>query len=205
MTQTETAVPVATIPSVSECFQLMDRYRMLTNIKEHSIMVARTAELITRALQDAGYALELDLVIAAALLHDIGKTACLNTNLDHARQGRDICLEHGYEIIAEIVGEHVVLAEKSLANIYTEKIIVYYSDKRVNHDQVVTLDDRLEYILANYGNGDPVLHTAIVNNFQRCHLIEQEIFRVLAITPADVSAMVKNNNFFLAKRDRRCY
>ena len=200
MTQTEAVNPVDTIPSVSECFLLMDRYRMLKNIREHSIIVARTAEVITRALQEAGYVLALDLVIASALLHDIGKTACLNTRLDHARKGSDICLAHGYDTIAEIVVEHVILAEKSLENVFSEKIIVYYADKRVNHDQVVKLEDRLEYILANYGNGDPAMHAAIARNFQRCIFIEEKIFSVLKITPADIPAMIKKNNFFLANK-----
>lgn len=203
MTQTETADPVDMIPSVSECFLLMDRYRMLKNIREHSIIVASIAEVITRALQEAGYVLALDLVIAGALLHDIGKTACLNSNRDHARKGRDICLAHGHDTIAEIVVEHVILAEKSLENVFSEKIIVYYADKRVKHDKVVNLEDRLEYILANYGNSDPAIHAAIVRNFKRCHFIEEKIFSVLEITPADVPAMIKKNNFFLANRDTR--
>jgi len=31
-----------------------------------------------------------------------------------------------------------------------EKEIIYYSDKRVNHNEVVTLEKRLEYLIDRY-------------------------------------------------------
>ncbi|MBW1705401.1 MAG: hypothetical protein JRJ86_09570 [Deltaproteobacteria bacterium] len=42
------------IPSIETCFELMDKYRMLENIKAHSIIVTKVAHLIASGLRDAG-------------------------------------------------------------------------------------------------------------------------------------------------------
>ena len=104
------------IPTVEECFKLMEQYHMLPNIKDHSIVVARVAQVITIGLIAAGHRLSLDKVIAGALLHDIGKTACLDNDDNHAARGYDICLAHNLESIADIVAEHVILKNYVLGN-----------------------------------------------------------------------------------------
>jgi putative nucleotidyltransferase with HDIG domain len=82
------------IPSVDECFDLMEQYHMLPNIKDHSIVVAGVAEIISSGLIAAGHELSMDRIIAGALLHDIGKTSCLDNDDDHAAKGVEICLDH---------------------------------------------------------------------------------------------------------------
>ena len=145
------AATPAAIPGVNVCLDLMEQYDMLPNIKDHSIVVAGVAGIITNGLIAAGHTLSLETVIAAALLHDIGKTACLDNDDDHAARGFEICLAHDLEIIADIVAEHVILKNYAPAHGFAEKEIVYYADKRVNHDQVVSLEQRLAYILERYG------------------------------------------------------
>jgi len=95
----------------------MDEYAMLENIRAHSLMVARVAQVLHQRLADSSKTNSTvpsgDLVLAGALLHDIAKTPCLENRCDHARQGRDICLELGYPEVAEVVREHVILTEFS--------------------------------------------------------------------------------------------
>jgi len=183
------SAPVA-IPGVSHCLDLMDQYDMLPNIKDHSIVVARVAELITNGLVNAGYDLSLEAVIAGALLHDIGKTACLGNDDDHAVKGADICLAHNLEAIADIVAEHVILKNYTGENGFAEKEIVYYADKRVNHDQVVSLEERLAYILERYGMDNKVRCRAIRKNYARCQDLEKRLFSFLTFEPADISGLL---------------
>ena len=163
---------------------------MLPNIREHSIMVARVAGLITNGLIAAGHALSLETVIAGALLHDIGKTACLDNDDDHAAKGLEICLAHNLETIADIVAEHVILKNYAPENGFTEKEIVYYADKRVNHDQVVSLEERLAYILERYGMNNEVRCRAIRKNYSRCRELEKRMFSSLPFEPADISDLL---------------
>ncbi len=178
------------IPNVKECLDLMEQYHMLPNIKEHSIVVTRVAEIITSSLITVGHKLSLDKVIAGALLHDIGKTACLDNEDDHAAKGIEICRAHKLEPIADIVEEHVILRNYSPGNNFAEKEIVYYADKRVNHNQVVSLEERLAYILERYGLDNVVRRQAIKRNYALCQELEKEIFSLLPFEPFDIQELL---------------
>ena len=188
------------IPSVDECFDLMEQYHMLPNIKDHSIVVAGVAEIITSGLIAAGHELSMDRIIAGALLHDIGKTSCLDNNDDHAAKGVEICLDHNLNPIADIVGEHVIMRSYSGGSNFTEKEIVYYSDKRVNHDQVVSLEERLSYILDRYGVNNIVRCQAIKRNYALCQELEKRMFSYLSFEPFDIPELLTTHQSKILNR-----
>ncbi|MFT5698455.1 MAG: hypothetical protein ACI8ZB_001310 [Desulforhopalus sp.] len=180
------------IPTIDQCLHFIERYEMLSNIRDHSFMVARVAETLviglacntTSATPDSGE------VIAGALLHDIAKTRCLQNNGHHAREGQLICEELGYPHIGEIVLEHVVLKEFD-EKLYEQgtfgaKELVYYADKRVRHDQIVSLADRLDYIIERYGDKDVVKEEYIRHNFSVTFKFEQLLFSYLDFKPENL-------------------
>lgn len=182
------------IPSIRRCLELIDRYEMLDNIRDHSIMVARVAGSLVDGLRHGGRA-PVPLpdpaeVAAGALLHDIAKTMCLKTSCNHAETGQQICAELGYPEIGEIVAEHVILksfpADRYALGVFGAKELVYYADKRVLHDQVVPLSSRLDYILERYGEGNSARRRLIRLNFQRTLDLEGFLFRFLDFTPETV-------------------
>jgi uncharacterized protein len=170
------------IPSVKACLSLFEQYQMLPNIQQHSIMVARIAAKLTDDLADSSLILSKELIIAGALLHDIGKTSCLKTMKNHARQGRKICKSHNFNRIADIVGQHIVLNNYYREPV-TETDIVYYADKRVNHQTLVSLDLRLDYLKKRYGRKNKLLCLAIELNIDRCRKVEARIFSRLNCSP----------------------
>ena len=180
------------IPSIKMCFRLMDKYQMLENIKAHSIVVAKVAHLIARSLRNAGFDISLKKTTTGALLHDIGKTISLNSGENHAEIGQQICLENHFYEIADIVKEHVILKDYNLSDNYSEKEIVYYSDKRVNHDKIVTLEERLNYILGRYGRNQERLHQLITKNFELCKKVEEKLFSKLDFSHESLPHLVKH-------------
>ena len=167
------------LPSVTDCYQIMAEYSMLDNIRKHSIIVARAARVLHSRLSANSMISDLppvELLVAGALLHDVAKTECLDRQCDHASVGADICLDLGYPAIAEIVAEHVRLKtfapKRYESGIFLAKEIVYYADKRVLHDKVVGLPQRLEYIMDRYGNNDSERIEIIKANFSRCVELE---------------------------------
>ena len=179
------------IPSIETCFQFMDRYGMLENIKDHSVVVAGAARLITRNLCGAGGPFSLKKVTAAALMHDIGKTFSLDSGEDHAELGRRICLQNDLVEIADIVGEHVLLKDYRPNGPLSEKEIVYYADKRVNHDRIVSLDERRAYILRRYGQDREDLCRGIRENFRICKEVEHRLFDRLDFFPESLSILAE--------------
>lgn len=185
------------VPSINQCLSLMDEFAMLDNIRDHSIMVAQVAETLlsgmtTETLGDAPP--PRDLVISGALLHDIAKTQCIKEHCDHSKLGNAICRDLGYPEIGEIVQEHVILAafavERYRKGIFLAKEIVHYADKRVLHDQVVSLDMRLDYIIERYGDNDPSRHALIRKNFSRCRELEGFLFAHIRYAPEDLPLLI---------------
>ncbi|PIE72025.1 MAG: metal-dependent phosphohydrolase [Deltaproteobacteria bacterium] len=187
-------------PSIERCLALMEDFGMYQNIRRHSCMVARTAEILYRGLVNAAKAAPLpdrQLVIAGALLHDIAKTKCLEEGCRHAEVGRDICNDLGLPFIAEIVANHVTIADFKDEEYRQGKFgaieLVFYADKRVNHDQVVSLDERLAYILDKYSQNKAVRKAHILKNFEQCRTIERHIFAFVDFAPEDVRGLLNTS------------
>jgi putative nucleotidyltransferase with HDIG domain len=186
------------IPDVAHCFRLMDEYAMLPNIRRHSVMVARVALQLMDGLAHneriSSWLPDRDLVAAGALLHDIAKTPCLQSGDDHARAGAEICERLGYPEIARIVAEHVVLRDHDRARNelgkFTAREIIYYADKRVRHEEIVSLQERLVYILERYGAGEPEIERRIRENFAGCVQLENSLFSFLSFVPAQLAQLV---------------
>jgi len=165
---------------------LMVRYRMLENIKDHSFKVARVAIFIADELIKKGHPINKDLVEASSLLHDLTKTLCLNTNEDHAKTGCQLLKELGYERVGEIVGEHIQISKKIDQSFVSEEEIVNYADKRVLHDQIVSLEDRFKDLKNRYGKNQKGIEK-IEELKKKTIEIEEKIFSFLDISPCEIS------------------
>ncbi len=177
------------IPSLDTCLSLMEDIDMPEHIRRHSIMVEEAAVLIGEAHIQSGADLSEDMIRAGALLHDIAKAECLKTGENHAARGREMCLELGFDEIAAIVGEHVRLEGFRPDGLILEKEIVFYADKRVNHDRIVSLAERLEDLILRYGNGRKDRIERIEQNFAVCRDVERKLFYGLEFGPEDLARM----------------
>ena len=139
------------IPSRENCYRLIREMRMMEHIVRHSLQVCRVAELLVQQLREKGRTLDRDLVRAAALLHDITKTRSLTTGEQHSESGCNLLADRGYAEVGDIVRQHVKLDIYFGSNSPSEAEIVNYADKRVLHDRIVSLDERMAYILERYG------------------------------------------------------
>ncbi len=159
---------------------------MLPNIREHSFRVMQVADFLGQALAAAGLPLHLPLISTGALLHDIGKTACLGTANNHAHLGADILLEMGYPELAQVVREHVRL-EDVVADLrpLRESEVVNYADKRVLHDRVVTLAQRFADLMVRYGR-TPEARVRIAAMAITTQALEEKLFTPLRLHPLDL-------------------
>ena len=83
------------IPSIRDCFSLMEEYRMLDNIRAHSVVVARVTYLIALGLRQANIDISVEMATVAALLHDIGKAVDREMDGTHLELGRELLRKHG--------------------------------------------------------------------------------------------------------------
>ena len=138
------------VPMHNECLQMLGTMEMPAHIQDHSLLVCRVALALADGLIAAGLKINRELVMASALLHDITKPRSFETGENHAQTGGEYLASMGFPEVGEIVRQHVVLDDYPPEAAPNEAEIVNYADKRVLHDQVVPLDDRMAYILARY-------------------------------------------------------
>ena len=153
------------IPNNVKCDELMARYSMLPNIVAHSLQVMRVSLALTDHLKD-GVTINRDIVIAAALLHDITKTRSLETKERHDASGGAVLRELGFPRIAEIVEQHIVIQNLNLKGSLEEREIVYYADKRVMHDTIVTIKERVHDLIQRYGINEEIRDLILQNEAQ---------------------------------------
>jgi uncharacterized protein len=173
------------IPSYKECLELMDAHSMLPNIRKHSFRVMQVAAFLGEALAEAGSGLFLPLVTSGALLHDLGKTACLGTLNNHAEYGAGILEDLGYPHVAQVVREHVHLHIDIDSRPVREAELVNYADKCVLHNEVVTLETRFADLRERYGRTPDAL-MRINATETRSRALEEKIFASLALTPSNL-------------------
>jgi putative nucleotidyltransferase with HDIG domain len=164
----------------------MTAHGMLPHIREHSFMVMQVARRLGQALSTAAVPLNLPLIEAGALLHDLGKTPCLGTGENHAEWGAVILEAAGYPEVAQIVREHVILASTPEApRPLREAEVVNYADKRVLHTRVVTLEARFADLTERYGR-TPQARERLAALLARTLVLENRLFASLSLTPGDL-------------------
>jgi putative nucleotidyltransferase with HDIG domain len=174
------------LPSHHQCLELMEAHGMLPNIREHSFRVMEVARFLGEALAEAGFDLHLPLVTVGALLHDLGKTQCLGTLMNHAELGAGFLESLGYPHVAQVVREHVHLDGNIMdPRPLREAEVVNYADKRVLHEEVVTLAARFADLKVRYGRTPEAL-ARIQATEVRARTLEDRLFASLHLTPLDL-------------------
>ncbi len=175
------------IPSEELCRCIISDLGMLENIVAHSLQVCRVSLVLTDNLGLTG--INRELIRAAALLHDITKTRSFQTLEDHAETGARLLADLGYPEMARIVGQHVRLDRYFASAVPTEAEVVNYADKRVLHDRIVPLDERMGYILEKYGR-EPERKRMILLLWKKTEALEARLFAGLPFAPDDISRLL---------------
>src|SRR3989344_7850587 len=140
------------IPTREECIRLLKLNNVPDNIIAHTKKVCEFSLKVCGELEERGIKVNKDLVAAAALLHDIKK---LDSG-EHEIEGAKYIESLGYPEVAVLIKKHGLRHshEEGFKPETWEEKIIFYSDKRVKNDKVVTVDDRFEYIKQRYKRED---------------------------------------------------
>lgn len=184
----------AIIPTDDECLALLAKYDTPHHIILHSKKVQEIGQLLGEGLLRKNYGINLALISASCLLHDIGKYPCiLDGGGYHDLRGEKILLAEGFDAVARIVVQHVVLRTSSDGPV-REEHIVYYADKRVVHDKIVSLEDRFIYLEQTYGKSREALRRLQIMKEETLR-IENEIFLLLDFQPEDIITLLESSNY----------
>jgi len=141
------------VPNAEECRAFWSDMGMPDHIREHSFLVAEVALNIARMAKKRFLSnLNLGLVEAAALLHDVAKVYTIRYGGSHSQLGAAWVQEWtGNALLARAVLHHVFWPFAMDVHRYSVSLIVFYSDKRVRHAEIVSMDERFTDLLHRYG------------------------------------------------------
>ena len=181
------------IPTQKECYGLIQEMGMMDHIVDHSEQVCRVAVCLVDKLNHKGIDLNLELIRASALLHDITKTRSFRTKENHAETGGKFLQERGFIEVGHVIAQHVKLDTYVASSSPVEAEIVNYADKRVLHDQIVFLKDRMAYILERYADGMES-RERILGLWAKSKDLEKRIFSYLPFFPDELKQVVVETN-----------
>lgn len=141
------------IPNRAECKELMTMHQGVDTLN-HCLAVSRAALLLGQRLEKAGCVVNMNLLEAAALLHDIARN-----KPNHAEVGAELLRREGFSDPADIVAVHKDITPPENGPV-TEREIVHLADKCVKGNVLVSLEERFAESSKRYRR-DPEITKAV--------------------------------------------
>ena len=133
------------IPSRKECLDILKNNGTPSNIITHSETVCKVAEDIVKNLIKKGIKVNKGLVAAGALLHDVERHKD-----NHVFRGVELVTKLGYPEVAQVMLRHTLYQIKNNEPKTIEEKIVFYADKRVKNDEIVSMEERYRDLKERY-------------------------------------------------------
>jgi hypothetical protein len=94
----------------------------------------------------------------------------------------------GYERVGEVVAEHILLSKRKDATFVSEEEVVNYADKRVQHDRIVSLEERFNDLQDRYAKDQRAF--GLLEELKKATFeIENKIFSILMIDPNNLQSL----------------
>ncbi len=205
------------LPTREECFNILREYHVPSHILDHSLAVAKLAVFLAQRLNEKEIKVNVDLLEKSCLLHDVARV-CDFKELDYSKFEQTVTeqdksrwqqlrkkykgisheeaaydiLKAKYPVVALVIKKHRymgMLDEKSRPDTWEQKLL-FYSDMRVMHDEIVPLKRRLEDGHRRNVHFHGTIEQSRINTAKVDPLIcrlEEEIFEILDLEPADIT------------------
>lgn len=145
------------LPTREQAIELLHENKCPPQVIRHCMAVAEIAVETANKLVDRGLSVNVDLVLAGALLHDLGRSQ--SHSVDHALIGAEIAQSIGLsEPVIKIIKRHVgagITSEEATAfgwpkDTYMpqsiEEKIVSYADKLISNSKRVPIEMEIKHL-----------------------------------------------------------
>lgn len=170
-------------PNRAECFALLKKHCTPEHVIRHCRKVSDTAVNIAKALNQNGHHLDIELIEATCLIHDIARVED-----KHWEVGAQIAADAGYDQEAEIISLHMFYNSDPTIEHLSEIDIVCLSDRMVKEDEYVGLETRMQYILEKF-KGNSEATERISNRVKENKILIKKIEDVIGTT---IDSLMKN-------------
>jgi uncharacterized protein len=173
--------------SVDFAYELLKKEEVPEHIIRHSEKVALISLCLGSFLKHVNNPLlDLKVLTVSALLHDVKKMASFKSGENHAAAGYKLMVSLGYPRVGEIIYAHIFLKIPKPGESIKEEEIVFYADKRVKHDTIVSLKERFSDLRERYGRTlKAIIRMRLLE--EMTILLEKRLFKGLPFSPSDLN------------------
>ena len=133
------------IPGREACLALLEAHDTPAHVRRHCLKVTETALRMGFALTETGVMVNLPLLQAAGLLHDVCRV-----EKDHWLAGAALLREKGWDAPAALVEKHMHHDLPAAGTALTELDLLCLADRMVREDEYVGLGTRMGAILERF-------------------------------------------------------
>ncbi|MDD2319605.1 MAG: NTP transferase domain-containing protein [Geobacteraceae bacterium] len=153
----------------NECEELLvEKFAVARPVLDHCRSVAKLAVLVAAKLNEAGCCIDVGLVEAASLLHDLAKG-----QPDHAAKGAGIVADMGFVDLARLIAVHMDIRVAE-GDLIVPAEILYLADKLVSKSSCGTLEMRFAPRLHAHLL-DSEIRGAVIKRLENAQLIKEKI------------------------------
>lgn len=165
-------------PSMEEIKSLWVKWETPYKVIDHCKMTAQYVKTIGQQLNEKQEEkINTDRVYASALLHDVARNFKF-----HAEKGGEILKGAGYPVMAQSIAIHHNLIDVAQGCV-TEDELLYWVDKRLKGDSIVSLEQRFKEAKAKCSGYEAAKR--MEQRFQSAKAIEQKIIDILGADPME--------------------
>ncbi|MCE7741200.1 MAG: HDIG domain-containing protein [Candidatus Heimdallarchaeota archaeon] len=152
------------IPSKEKCKKILQKYNTPANVIKHCLLVTEISEEFCNKIDQ----IDKDLVIAGAMLHDIGRS--IDHSIKHAIEGVRILERENLDprvisIVKRHIGTGITKNEAAKLGLPVEnyipstkeELLVSYSDNLACGDKRCSFEEILELFIRKFGNDSHVV------------------------------------------------
>ena len=165
-------------PDRQECERLLIEYGTPEHVKGHCRAVAGAACKIAEELNKHGYSLNVPLILASGMLHDIARVEDRHWDV-----GAELMDKLGYPEEGKIIKVHMTYSPFSDISDVTETDMVCLGDRTVLEDEYVGLDKRMDYVINKAkNNGHPEAEQFILEKKKQTRGFIEQIEETIGCT-----------------------
>jgi hypothetical protein len=178
------------IPSADEAKALWDVYALPEPKRIHCRLVAQLAVWFAHELvkKDPTLSIDIPLLEASALLHDIDKAVAKLPHERHPDAAVRVLRERGLDKVADVVRTHPLHAilDQTISPKTWEQKLLFLSDKMVKYS-IGSVDERFDLWRAEHLPSDAVI--ILDQAYPKVKLLESRICSMIGVTPDTVSEL----------------
>ena len=173
-------------PGREECLKMLKEYGTPAHVVGHCNAVAGVATAVGKRLNDKGFNLNIGLIEAAGLTHDIARVRDKHWEVA-AKYLRNI----GYDKVADIVEVHMFYPEFSKAEETNETDLVCLGDRTVKEDKYVGVEDIIAKADRYSGNEKEEVVAKILKKKQQLIKYIDDLEKIMEISLDDLMRQYK--------------